>query len=297
MKQIDISVSPVQLRKLRKGIKVRVKPPMEGMGMYQLIVEPSRYDAISRTFRKGMGKEVALTAAELDANRQMGGEGIFGKAFDKFLGKIGIKKEVYKFGDMIKGPVKKAIRKLASGAPAAFGTAGAALATAVGQPQLAPLAMAAGKKLGEKARNYSKKHIEGYIDDPDAYQKNPRKFADFRGVGMKAPMKMESRDMRRAAVSRGVAMGDAETVDLGSPQFAGSGMYAGGRGLYAGASRGRGMDEMPNTRAVVGMRGGMVGSQHPALASQAMSANFHRQYQTIPELQKYHQMGGSGLYA
>jgi hypothetical protein len=300
MKQIDISVSPVQLRKLRKGIKVRVKPPMEGMGMYQLVVEPSRYDALSRTFRKGMGKEVALTAAELDANRQMGGEGIFGKKFDKFLGKLGIKKEVYKFGDMIKAPVKKAIRTLASGAPAAFGSAGAALATAVGQPQLAPLAIMAGKKLGEKARNYSKKHIEGYIDDPDAYQKNPKKFADFRGVGMKAPMKKENIDMRRRKVSRGVAMAEAENDSLGSRQFEGMGMYA-GRGLYAGASRGRGMgedmEEMPHTRSVVGMRGGMVGSQHPALQSQAMSANFHRQYQTIPELQKYHQMGGSGLYA
>ena len=296
MKQIDISVSPVQLRKLRKGIKVRVKPPMEGMGVYNLVVEPSRYDELSRTFRRGLGKEVALSSAELDANRQMGGEGIFGKAFDKFLGKIGIKKEVYKFGDMIKEPVKKAIRKIASGAPAAFGTAGAALATAVGQPQLAPIAIMAGKKLGEKARNYSKKHIEGYIDDPDAYQKNPKKFADFRGVGMKAPMKKESRDMKRAAVSRGVAMADASTIDLGTPQFAGSGMYAGGRGLYAGASRGRGMEEMPNTMSIMGMRGGMVGFQHPALQSQAMSANFHRQYQTIPELQKYHQMG-AGLYA
>ena len=107
MKQIDISVSPVQLRKLRKGIKVRVKPPMEGMGVYNLVVEPSRYDELSRTFRRGLGKEVALSSAELDANRQMGGEGIFGKAFDKFLGKIGIKKEVYKFGDMIKEPVKR----------------------------------------------------------------------------------------------------------------------------------------------------------------------------------------------
>ena len=296
MKQISVSVSPVQLRKLRKGVKVRVKPPMEGMGVYNLVVEPSRYDELSRTFRRGLGKEVALSSTELDANREMGGEGIFGKKFDNFLGKIGIKKAVYALGDKIKEPVKKAIRKIASGAPAAFGTAGAALATAIGQPELAPLAMAAGKKLGEKARNYSKKHIEGYIDDPDAYQKDPKKFADFRGVGLKAPMKKESRNMKRAAVSRGVAMADASTIDLGTPQFAGSGMYAGGRGLYAGASRGRGMDEMPNTMSIMGTRGGMIGSQHPALQSQAMSANFHRQYQTIPELQKYHQMG-AGLYA
>lgn len=299
MKQIAVSVSPVQLRKLRKGIKVRVKPPMEGMGIYQLVVDPSRYDELSRTFSRGLGKEVALSSAELDANVEMAGEmqgeGIFGKKFDKFLGKIGIKKAVYALGDQIKGPVKNAIRKIASGAPAAFGSAGAALATAVGQPQLAPLAIMAGKKLGEKARNYSKKHIEGYIDDPESYQKNPKKFADFRGVGLKAPMKKESRNMKRAGLTMAMADADASTGSLGSPQFEGMGLYA-GRGLYAGASRGRGMGDMSDTRSVVGTMGGMVGSQHPALQSQAMSANFHRQYQTIPELQKYHQMG-SGLYA
>lgn len=289
MKQINISVSPVQLRKLRKGGKVRVKPPMKGMGVYSLVVEPNRYDELSKTFRRGLGKEVALSSAELDANRQMGGEGIFGKKFDNFLGKIGIKKEVYKLGDMIKEPVKKAIREVASGAPAAFATAGASLATAVGHPELAPIAMAAGKKLGEKARNYSNKHIEGYIDDPEAYQNDPNKFADFRGVGLKVPMKKESRDMKRAAVSRGVAMASASTNDLGTPQFAGS-------GLYAGASRGSGMKEMPHTRAIVGTRGGMIGLHHPALASQAMSSHFHRQYQTIPNFQKFHQMG-AGLYA
>ena len=295
MKQIDISVSPVQLRKLRKGGKVRVKPPMKGMGVYNLIVEPSRYDRLSKTFLKGLGQEVSLTSAELDANRQMGGEGIFGKKFDNFLSKIGIKKEVYKLGDMIKEPVKKAIRTLASGTPAALGTAGAALATAVGQPELAPLAMAVGNKLGEKARNYSNKHIEGYIDDPEAYQKNPKKFADFRGVGLKSPMKQESRNMKRAAVSREVVAANASTFDLGTPQFAASGMYAGGRGLYAGASSGRGMKEMPHTMSITGMRGGMIGLEHPALASQPMGANFHRQYQTIPEFQKYHI--GNGLYA
>jgi hypothetical protein len=299
-RKIGIAVSPAQLRKLRKGIKVRVKPPMEGMGMYQLVVDPSKYDAISRTFARGAGKEISLTEDELMANREMGGEGIFGKAFDKFLGKIGIKKEVYKFGDMIKGPVKKAIRTLASGAPAAFGSAGAALATAVGQPQLAPLAIMAGKKLGEKARNYSKKHIEGYIDDPEAYQKNPSKFRDLKGVGVgaKKPLMREVRDGARAAVSMAQARADMMNAGLGEPQFSGSGMYVGGQGLYAGAARGRGMgvEELPQTRAITGRGGGMVAMGHPALQSQAMAANFHRQYQTIPQLQKYHQMGGSGLY-
>ena len=295
MKKIDISVSPVQLRKLRKGGKVRVKPPMEGCGFYSLVVEPSRYDAMSRTFRKGMGKEISLSPAELDANMAMEGEGIFGKKFDKFLSKVGIKKEVYAMGDKLKEPVKKAIRAIAEKAPAALGAAGATLATAVGAPELAPAAMAAGKFLGTKAKNYSKKHIEGYIDDPTSYQENPSKFADFKGVGVMKPMKKESRNIKRMAVTKAMAASRATRASLGSPQFAGSGMYASGKGLYAGASRGRGIEEMPNTRSITGMNGGMVVMSHPALQSQPMGANFHRQYQIPPEFQKY--ISGNGLYA
>ena len=295
MKQIDIAVSPVQLRKLRKGIKVRVKPPMEGCGFYSLVVEPSRYDAMTRTFRKGMGKEIALSPAELDANMAMEGEGIFGKKFDKFLSKVGIKKEVYDLGDKIKEPVKKAIKKILSQAPNAGAAALAGLATAVGQPQLAGVAGVAGRKLGEKAGKYLEKHSIGYIDDPEAYQKDPSKFADISGIGLKTAMKKESRDLKRMAVTKAMAAARGARADLGSPQFAGSGMYAGGKGLYAGASRGRGIGEMGHTRSVTGMNGGMVAMGHPALQSQPMGANFHRQFQSPPEFQKFHI--GNGLYA
>jgi hypothetical protein len=139
---------------------------------------------MERTFRKGKNMTISLSPEELMANREIGGEGIFGPGFDNFLKKIGIKTQVYAFGDKIKGPVKKAINAFVDKAPAALGAAGAALATAVGQPQLAPAAIAAGNFIGTKARNYSKKHIEGYIDDPESYQKRPSKFGDFRGVGM-----------------------------------------------------------------------------------------------------------------
>jgi hypothetical protein len=114
----------------------------------------------------------------------MSGKGIFGPGFDRFLGKIGIKKQVYALGDKIKAPLKRTIKAFTDKAPLALGSAGAALATAVGQPQLAPLAMMAGKELGKKASRYSDKNVLGYIDDPEAYQKNPSKFADMRGVGM-----------------------------------------------------------------------------------------------------------------
>ena len=260
MKKIGVSASLKQLSRLRNGHKVRLTT---GEGC--LIVHPDRYDTLERTFMRGKGMCVQLSPDEIMSNK-MEGEGIFGKKFDKFIKKIGIKKEVYALGDKLKGPVKKAIRAIASKAPAALGAAGAALATAVGQPELAPIAMMAGKKLGEKARNYSKKHIEGYIDDPTAYQKDPKKFLDLKGVGMRGC------GMDRRAVAM---------ADLGAREY--SGGY--GSGLYAAGSRGGAL-------SVVGGRQSMMGMGHPALQSQPMGELYHQRFQISPQMLK-----GQGLYA
>ena len=229
LKKIGIGgMSAKQLSRLRNGHKVRV-----GKGLGQLVVHPSRYDAMDRTFQKGKNMTISLSPEELMANREIAGEGIFGKKFDKFLGKIGIKKQVYALGDQIKGPVKKAIRAIASKAPLALGTAGATLATAVGAPELAPLAMKAGQELGKKAEKYSKKHIEGYIDDPESYQKNPSKFGDLKGVGLYAGRGMGGDGLYASARGRGM-LGGGHPAMASQPydqsfhqrfQMAGGGMY------------------------------------------------------------------------
>ena len=284
-KKIGVSASLKQLSKLRNGHKVRLT---SGEGC--LMVEPGRYDTLERTFMRGKGMTVQLSPEEIAANRSvMAGEGIFGPGFDRFLKKIGIKKEVYALGDKIKGPVKRAINAFVDKAPAALGSAGAALATAVGQPQLAPVAIMAGKKLGEKARNYTKKHLtgkSGYLDDPESYQKNPKKLLDFKGVGLKQDLSNSMKHHKRAAITLGQAQANAHRHMLDSSSFggSGSGLYAGG-GLYAGASRG-------GSLSIVGGRQGMMGLSHPALQSQPMGELFHQRYQIAPQMFK-----GAGLYA
>jgi hypothetical protein len=57
-----------------------------------------------------------------------------------------------------------------------------------------------------------------------------------------------------------------------------------GSGLYAGASRGRGM-------SIVGGRASMMGMGHPAMESQAMGELYHQRYQIAPQMLK-----GAGLY-
>jgi hypothetical protein len=276
MKEIRISASPKQLSRLRKGHKVRVKNAMEGSG-FNLVVEPSKYDTISRSFAKGKGSEVSLSLEEIEANK-MTGEGIFGKKFDKFLGKAGIKKEVYALGDVLKNPVKKAIRTIAKNAPNASAAAAAALATAVGQPQLAGIAGIAGKKLGEKAGKYLEKNAVGYIDNPEAYQKNPKKM--LLGSGLRQMAALESAKQNKM------------TADLGAGQFTGEGLYAAarGRGLYAGGGMGRGLQKQSYswTQGIVGLDGDILPPSHPAMKSQPYASDFHQQYQLPKPFQQYH---------
>ena len=70
MKAIGVDASPKQLARLRNGHSVRLK---KGKGLI-LVVHPDRYDLMSRTFQRGKAKEVALTAEELMANRQVSSE-------------------------------------------------------------------------------------------------------------------------------------------------------------------------------------------------------------------------------
>jgi len=64
MHTISIDASPAQLRKLRKGQKVRVK---KGTG-FNIIVHPTTYNRVSRAFGKNKGLELELSQEELQHN-------------------------------------------------------------------------------------------------------------------------------------------------------------------------------------------------------------------------------------
>jgi len=63
---ISIDASPSQLRKLKKGLPVRVK---KGTG-FNLIVHPHTYNRVSRAFAKNKGLEIALSQEELKNNEE-----------------------------------------------------------------------------------------------------------------------------------------------------------------------------------------------------------------------------------
>ena len=66
MHQISIDASPHQLRKLKRGHKVRVK---QGTG-FNLLVHPETYNIVTRAFGKNKGVELSLKPEELQQNKQ-----------------------------------------------------------------------------------------------------------------------------------------------------------------------------------------------------------------------------------
>ena len=82
MRVVPIDVSQKQLSRLRNGHRVRVKKAMAGTG-FNLLVDPAKFDTMSRSFSKGSAYQMQLSPDELMANKQavmegtVEGQGIF----------------------------------------------------------------------------------------------------------------------------------------------------------------------------------------------------------------------------
>lgn len=70
MHLISFDASPKQLSKLRNGHKVRIK---RGSG-FNLVVNPSNYNLVSRAFARNKGVEINLSPEEIDHNQNMSPE-------------------------------------------------------------------------------------------------------------------------------------------------------------------------------------------------------------------------------
>ena len=243
--------SPKQMSRLRNGHKVRVcRAEIEGEGM-NLLVDPSRLNSITRCFDKGRGVMVQLSAEEISANREIGGEGIFGKKFDRLLKKAGIKKAVFQIAEAAKPVVKQAMKQGLAMVP----------------PQYQPVAGAA------------EAMASAYMDSPTKYQskKGAAKLAQIGAVGgakSAATMGLKSLKTGKAAPSPS----PAKTVG-----GMGLGAGCGGAGLYA--SRGMGVGARGSLLSVGNAH------LPPAMQSQPDGANFHFSTQLPPTLAAIHLRG------
>jgi len=161
MRKLVISeLSDLQKRKLVSGKKVRVKKPIKGKGVLAIIVDPTKYNMVSRTFDKDKALEIDLSPEELEQTAMaemegdiISGRGIFGKRVDKWLKKKGIMKVI----DKIAKPVKKVLFKAMD------------IGTKVGKDALMK------SKYGVAAvpaLDYANRISQSYIDKPTEFQKN-----------------------------------------------------------------------------------------------------------------------------
>jgi len=142
------------LAKLRKGMAARIKG-----GDIPLLVHAENFNHITRTFSKGKGLNLKMSAEELAHNHGLGligGKGgIFGKKADKAFKKAGIKKAVYKVGAALKPLAQEAIH---------VGTQMGAQALSAYAPEFAPFINQGATALDKTA--------QAYIEDPDKSRKN-----------------------------------------------------------------------------------------------------------------------------
>jgi hypothetical protein len=311
MKMLSVkALSPAVMSRIRNGHKVRL---MKGEGT-QLVVHENQWDAINHAFLKNKGVQIALSPAEVDANKSVEGMGIFGKKFDKALKKAGVKKVVYKMGAVVKPLVDEAIDK-------------GAMAATMFAPQLAPAI--------EAAQATAKQ----YLDKPQSLQGKKgvaelKKRALKAGLDVAAPlaaaqgvdinelktmmesgsqMPMSKREMMAkgedAVLSKLQSMVDKRRASsaptpydiMDTDGIIGNGMrgkmmakggkccpMCSGSGLYAGAASGRGFlgPARDTGKKFVALSKKLMGGELQALQSQAADANFAFRYTLPPAYQR-----------
>ena len=286
--------------RIRNGHTVRVQPT-EGEGI-NLLVHSHRINNMNKSMRQGKGTQLALHPAEIEANKSIEGEGIFGKKkegifgkkklayvegegvfgkkADKFLEKHGVKKIAYAVGSAVKPFAQQAITSL--------GTMADAYAPGLGT-------------LAAHTAN-------DYLDRPEAYQKMVRD--EMKGThGVPAGnYKAKAIDMLADKLKNGGMGGDtvghldrasmskamadraskelADRIGKARASSAGMGLYA-GRGLGVGLY---GAGAMPRRREYhsIGGRHLLMGQGVPALVSQPFGVNYNFRTQMPPAYQQLH---------
>ena len=291
---LRIDASPAQLSKLRNGHAVRIK---KGTG-FNLIVHPETYHLVTRAFAKNKGVEIALSPAEIEANRNpdiyapaveavaseeetpVSGGSIFGKKFDRSLKKhLGHKtvKALHDVANVAKPLVKKAMREgIKSGAEALTAYA----------PELAPLMPFA---------------TEGLARAGDKFLEGPNRGKGLRhvhsGLIASVPDAMRSK-LSRAGLDKAIA--DADSAHMLSDAVKARYHASRPATLNAGGplNEGMGFHHRRMEHGSIGRGAGMLNNDNrpysaPALESQPLGANFQMRFFLPPQ----YQIHGNGLYA
>jgi hypothetical protein len=300
MHLISIDASPHQLRKLKKGHKIRLR---KGEG-FNLIVHPTTYNLMSRAFRKNKGVDVKLSKEELDENQKvseepelmqqhaeatkeetgempsMEGQGIFSKI------KRGLKKAMPILKPLAREGLKLAQPKLSE-----------KLANKPVLQKAVNLGMSeASKRLGKGMPRGCGMRGRGRTESSEGHKRSRSESPPVHGLTRKVSQNVMAnnagnQDMTSKAIEARIKNHYPTYDELSEEPFA---PFSRGYGLHGSYSK-----------SIVGHGGGMVGYgtpyTHPALMSQPYSANYQMSHFLPPNFQHYnnsmHEPHGNGLYA
>ena len=251
MKLLSIDASPKQLSRLRNGHAVRVK---KGTG-FNLLVDPSKFDAINRSFTRGSAYQLTLSPDELMANKQavqngeVEGMGIYTG------GRINIGKAFKSFGRQAERGLKKA-----------------------------------GRTIDKGLKTAGKKTLKGLETAERAVRKNPV----ARNIVKKVLPIVAEKGIQALSTYAGLDPMTAKVLSTAGKEGTTAGLTEAGYGLYAGRGMSGGLLPGPPSRmpevSSIAVGGNLLAKSNsqlpPALQSQAMSANFHMNTQLPPAYQR-----------
>lgn len=277
MHLISFDASPGQLSKLRNGHNVRIK---KGTG-FNLIVNPSNYSLITKSFGKNKGVQIKLSEEEINTNRSltpeqhtelttangMTGGNIFHKIKKAFNSRTAkrIGRELKPLTRALKSTAKEILHEKIADAHMNS-------ADNISNPRMAHLSNIAANLAHEKV------HGMGL------------------GAGMNVHHALKLADLAAANANQHLAKMHNMSVHGQITQPTLKSYYTDDD---APPSRGAGLNNHHN---LIRGRGSLIGQDHflpPALQSQPYGANFHMQFQLPPQYKKFHDGGdmeGRGLY-
>lgn len=275
MQTVQISASPGQLSRLRNGHRVRISRAIEGEGV-NLIVDPLKFNHITRCFDKGSAAQIQLSPEELMANKEavdegaIGGQGIFagGKVGSKRLARMirNAAPTLKKSGASLGKPFEKTVQINPF-------TLGYDLGHDVIAPEL-KRAPGIRQHYGGKIKMPSVKKIGKSLQQ---FERQVRANPVSRAIVKKVLPVAAKLAVTAAAQRAGLDPSTTKELSGLTQQGTTAGLTEAGYGLYAGAQYGRGM--APLQPAGIGGRGALLSTANPALVSDPYSANFHMNQQ------------------
>ena len=132
MEQLQLSISPAQMTKIRKGLPIQISHGSMGNGDVVISLHPDKAKKMMSAFKRGKGLRIQMDEDEVRASGLLGSLKKLGKKVEKGVVKVGNKvaKPTKKVISKIPKPVRDVLQKKAQGL---IDTTGSTLGTMIGE--------------------------------------------------------------------------------------------------------------------------------------------------------------------